>query len=233
MLLLIAGIKVKIEPKGEILRENIIPYQISGDKADISVFMTDENIADAKVKYPELTEAECEYLGLGAAFYDAFIGFGGLMLHASALEYEGKAYLFSAPSGTGKSTHTELWQKRFGADKVRYINDDKPAIRSIDGVYHACGTPFSGKNNISANISVPIAGIAFIERASENSIIKLLHEEAVPLMIANAMQPRTPDFTPLYLSAIDGIVKNVNIYKLFCNMDISAADVAYSKMRGL
>ncbi|MFR5584255.1 MAG: hypothetical protein ACLTLQ_10945 [[Clostridium] scindens] len=54
---------------------------------------------------------------------------GGMMLHASAVEVDGKAYLFSADSGTGKSTHTKQWQNYFGKERALIINDDKPAIR--------------------------------------------------------------------------------------------------------
>ena len=81
---------------------------------------------------------------VGEAFYARLLQYDGMLLHASCVEKDGKAYLFSAKSGTGKSTHTHLWLRAFPDSRI--INDDKPAVRRMDGTFYACGTPFSGKN---------------------------------------------------------------------------------------
>ena len=76
--------------------------------------------------------------------------------------------MFSADSGTGKSTHTGLGKKVFKGAFI--VNDDKPIIRLIDGVFYVCGTPFSGSTPLNENVMVPLQSICFIERAEENSI---------------------------------------------------------------
>ena len=73
------------------------------------------------------------------------------MVHASAVEVDGKAYLFSADSGTGKLTHTKQWQNYFGKERALIINDDKPAIRKDKNGWAAYGTPFSGKTDENLN----------------------------------------------------------------------------------
>ena len=103
-----------------------------------------------KEQQPHLSEADCEYLSTGGSFYRQLLRFDGLLLHASAVVVDGRAYLFSAPCGTGKSTHVGLWRQRFG-DEVTVINDDKPAIVFQGDTPYLCGTPWSGKTALNNN----------------------------------------------------------------------------------
>ena len=96
---------------------------------------------NASVKLPR----KLEYAYVGAEFNRKFLKYGGIMIHSSAVEVDGKAYLFSAPCGTGKSTHTKQWQKYFGADQAIIINDDKPVLRRLEDGWYAYGTPLVGK----------------------------------------------------------------------------------------
>ena len=84
---------------------------------------------------------------------------------------DGQAYLFSADSGVGKSTHSRLWQQVFGDQRVTIINDDKPALRLRDGVWYVYGTPWSGKYGLNHNLCYPLAGICFLERSKTNKIV--------------------------------------------------------------
>ena len=89
--------------------------------------------------YPEGMDKESiEYMETGKQFYCSLIFYEGSMLHASAVELDGKAYLFSGDSGAGKSTHTKLWQTVFGESAIVF-NDDKPALRCVDGKWYAYG----------------------------------------------------------------------------------------------
>ena len=80
--------------------------------------------------WPTLNEEQAVYMESGNQFYRALLDFDGMMLHASAVAVDGKAYLFSGQSGIGKSTHTGLWKQTFG-DQVKLFNDDKPALRRL------------------------------------------------------------------------------------------------------
>lgn len=95
--------------------------------------------------------------------------YNGLMLHASAAALGGRACLFSGPCGRGKSTHTRLWQQTFG-EAVQVFNDDKPALRRLDGRWYAYGTPWCGKDGINLNQKWPLGGICFLEKSQENRI---------------------------------------------------------------
>ncbi len=129
--------------------------------------------------HPRLTLTDFEYMFTGLVFSDRLTYLGGLVLHGSAMAFDGEGVVFSAPSGTGKSTHTGLWRERYG-ERVVMLNDDKPAIRFDDGgqpiVY---GTPWSGKTELNTNTAAPLRGIVFLQRGETNDIRRLSMTEAL------------------------------------------------------
>ena len=108
--------------------------------------------------------------------------YNGLMLHASAAALGGRACLFSGPCGRGKSTHTRLWQQTFG-EAVQVFNDDKPALRRLDGRWYAYGTPWCGKDGINLNQKWPLGGICFLEKSQENRIRRLPAAESLDSLL--------------------------------------------------
>lgn len=155
--------------------------------------------------------------------HDAFL------MHCAVIEYKGKGYAFSALSGTGKTTHIGFWKKRFGEGNVTIVNGDKPIIRFIDGKVYAYGTPWNGKEGYGTNGRVELCGIAFIERAKQNSIEKLTAEQAVPLCFSQIMISDSANLAK-QLELVDALLQKVPIYKLKCNMSEVAAEVAYTGM---
>ena len=185
-----------------------------------------------KAAYPHLSDEECEYLASGSSFYRQLLDFDGMMLHSSAVIMDGKAYLFTADSGTGKSTHTRLWKQAFGGDRARILNDDKPAVRLVDGVWYAYGTPWSGKTAMNENVSAPVAGVAIIERAPENRIHPAGGLETVRVLLRQVNKPNDSRLRGRVLELLDDLMNRVPVWKLQCNMDPEAARVAYEAMSG-
>lgn len=143
-----AGCVVEYEPMYALLQDKMERYFLEEETeqaADISLKLTEEFLREKQKQNPHLTIAECEYVWAGIQFYRKLLNYQGFMLHASAIEVDGKAYLFSADSGVGKSTHAKLWQKFFGEERAEILNDDKPAVVIEDECCFAYGTPFSGK----------------------------------------------------------------------------------------
>ena len=174
----------------------------------------------------DMSDTDREYLRGSASFNNYLISHGGTTLHSSSIAYKNSAVLFSAPSGTGKSTHTELWKEAFG-DDVTYINDDKPAIIKRDGKFYASGTPWSGKTDRNNNIICPIKAIVFVKRAEQNNISKLSTAKAVCYLNDQTF----PSFYDERLFAknldlIEDIIKSVPVYLLECNTEIQAAHIA-------
>ena len=203
------------------------PYRFHGEaQPDITMVGTHN---DYHKKHSHLTYEDAEYINTCREFYYKLLDFDGMMLHSSAVVVDGKAYLFSAASGTGKSTHTELWLKKFG-DRAYILNDDKPAVRCIDGVWYACGTPWSGKYDISKPACVPIAGITFLSRGEQNRI----EPYTGPLVAYELMNQtlRHKNKADLAFDLVVRLAEEVPVWKLFCNMDLEAAEVSYNAMSG-
>lgn len=156
----------------------------------------------------------------------------GCVLHSSAIAVDGNAYLFSAHSGTGKSTHTSLWLNHF-KDRAIIINDDKPCIREADGEIYVYGTPWSGKHDLSTNQRFKLKGIAFICRSDENWIREATKSEAVSLFLTQTYKPTDKEHMELLLNMIDKIFNKVKIYKLGCNISDEAAKLSYTTMSRL
>ena len=176
-------------------------------------------------------EAVTAYMESGWIFYMHLLEFEGLMLHSSAVAYQGKAYLFSGPCGVGKSTHTGLWKQCFG-EAAQIINDDKPALRCLDGRWYAYGTPWSGKSGINRNVKVPLGGICFLKRGTENHIRRLSAQEAVPLLYMQTNYPlKKKENMHLLLSAIEALVRNIPIYELENRPEEAAAQLSRDTMQ--
>ena len=183
-------------------------------------------------KYADATRKMAEIVITGRLFYQKLLDFQGCLLHASCVVIDDKAYLFSADSGTGKSTHTGLWLQHL-ADKNPYIlNDDKPAIRVFDDGVYAYGTPFSGKHDISENKKVKVQGICFLEQSKINFIQKLKPSEAIKLFLEQTTSYLKKEDMEKLLDVLEVVIKNIPIYKLYCDISKEAVELSYHTMKG-
>ena len=181
--------------------------------------------------WPGLSDEIIAYMESGYQFNGSLLLYNGLMLHSSAVEYEGKAYLFSGPCGIGKSTHARLWQSLLG-DGVQVFNDDKPAIRSIDGRWFAYGTPWCGKEGIHQNKKVPLAGICFLKQAPHNRIRRLDQPEAIRQIIPQTIHRFVAEeMLDRMLNRIEDLVKAIPVYELENRPEADAARLSYEAMR--
>ncbi len=226
----IAGVVVEMDPKYSRTKDQAIPYLINEDiEADFKIELSDKLINEKLVEYPHLTIDEIEYIFLGQLFYRHILRHNGILLHSSAVVKDNKAYLFSAPSGTGKSTHTSLWLKTFPDAYI--LNDDKPAILLIDGKLYAAGTPFSGKCDLSKNEIVQLQGICFIERSIDNWIKPISKKQAIFEILNQTERIPYEKDMQLILDLIAQIVNYTNIYKMGCNISIDAVNTSYNQMK--
>lgn len=224
----IAGLTVKMDTFGrtEALAK---PYLCQGQESADIVIRSEREAVQAK--NPSLSADHCEYLASGGSFYKQLLKFDGMLLHASAVAVDGKAYLFSAPRKTGKSTHVQLWLDHF-QDRAVILNDDKPALRCIDGIWYACGTPWSGKTGRNTNLQVPIGGIALMARGEENTIAPYDGPQAIRALLEQTVRPNNPMESLRLLELLDSLLSQVPVWKLHCNMERSAAIIAYETMSG-
>ena len=221
----IAGLNIDLEAGGR-TEKQAAPYAaVSDSPADMTIRV---DVARMMELNPMMNSEElAEYLGTGSRFARQLLNFQGFMLHSSAVILDGKAYLFSAPSGTGKSTHTEKWIRLFGAE---YLNDDKPALRLIDGVWMAFGTPWSGKHDLSKPTGVPLGGIAVLQRGEDNTIQPMDAAEALPFLMSQTAYRLSATQMDKLLVLLDDLLRRVPVWELYCRNEDAAAHVSYSTM---
>ncbi len=224
---LIADFVTEYEPKYEKLKNLSKPFEYNGSRdTDISLNVTDEAISKLlKKMVSDTTLAEAEEFAYSSAFNRMVIKHNSVFIHSSALIYDGGAYLFSARSGVGKSTHTKLWQKAFG-DKVQMINDDKPVVRIYNDKVIAYGTPFDGGSGIANNLSAPLKAIVFIERGQTNSVRIPSTTEIIQNLYLSSTRFINKENASLMLENFEKLMNMTNFYILTCNTDITSAYVA-------
>ncbi len=175
--------------------------------------------------------AYLETLALYRKIAEKMSEFDTILFHGSAIMLDGEAYIFTAKSGTGKSTHTRLWREVFG-ERAVMINDDKPLISFKDGVPTVYGTPWCGKHSLGSNSSAKIKAVCILHRGEKNTISKIPPELAIPELFIQTYRFSDPAGMQRVLAMLDSLTRSVGIYTLFCNMNPEAALVAYEGMKG-
>ena len=206
---------------------------LSSEEPEIEISITEDDI-----KY-EKERADSDSYSYGylesLAFYRQFCSYivnkNILLFHSSAIAVDGRAYLFAAPSGTGKSTHTRLWRETFG-DRAVTVNDDKPLVKVENGTAIVFGTPWDGKHRLSNNISMPVAGICFLTRGEKNSIRRMQPMEALPEFLSQTFRPLSEAGVAKMLELSLKATSSIPMYKLACNISDEAVVVAYEGMSG-
>lgn len=152
-----------------------------------------------------------------------------LLFHGSVIAVDGTGYLFTAKSGTGKSTHTRLWMELFG-ERAVMINDDKPLLKLAGDEVIVYGTPWDGKHHLSTNTSVPLKAVCMLKRGTENSIKPADKKMSYPALLQQVYRPADEAGMQKTLYLLDKMLSSVGLYSLSCNMTKDAAVVAYSGM---
>ncbi len=218
----IADLKIEIEHKYDFLQKFCNDYKIdTADNFDIAVKSTDQEIAKEHAAVPTADVALCESLCIYRAIAELLPDFDRFVFHGAAIEYKGEAYIFTAPSGTGKTTHINLWKKNLG-NRVDVINGDKPIIK-VDDIATVYGTPWAGKENLCRNTSAPLRAICILKQSETNDIRSLDRSQAVNYLMQQVYLPKNEKALSKTLSLLGRLIQNTPVYLLEC--DIS--DVAF------
>lgn len=150
-----------------------------------------------------------------------------VLFHGSSLTIDGEGVLFTAKSGTGKSTHTRLWREVFG-DRVVMVNDDKPFLHIMPESTTIYGSPWRGKHRLGENTSAPLKAICIVCRGEENRIEPVTPKEAFPMLFQQTYTPEDLEQLRKTLVLVERLSRTVPVYRLYCNMNPQAAEVAYA-----
>ena len=199
------------------------------EKPLFTVFATNEELEAENKKTPgfsyDVLESTCVYRNICKELlkYDA------ILIHSAAISVDNEAYLFTANSGTGKTTHMNLWLDKFG-DRAFIINGDKPIVRKTDEGIFVFGTPWCGKEGFNKNIRVKLKSICILGRADENKIRKTDKKDALTFLISQTSKPNEVENIDLMFKNLENIIENIPVYRLGCNMEKEACEVAYEEM---
>ena len=155
--------------------------------------------------------------------------FDTVLMHGSCISADSTAYLFTAKSGTGKSTHTRLWRELLG-DRAFMVNDDKPMIRLTENGPVVYGTPWDGKHMLSMNVSLPLKAICILERAEVNTIRRITPAEAYPMFLQQVYRPGNTEALQKTLTLIDRLTMETSLWRMGCNISPEAAQMAFDAM---
>ena len=233
----IAGLAVKVQPMFQTTREYCKAY-LSEKTADFCVEVTPEDLIfqqelldqeaiEEGLKRRKFTDPFLERATIQRKVADRLLLRDTVMLHGSTVALDGKAYLFTGPCGTGKSTHTRLWREVFGATMV---NDDMPFLRITPEGVLAYGSPWNGKHGLSSNICVPLQGICLLQRGAENEIHRLTPQAGIAFLRQQLHTPVDEALQKKSLLLADRLAQIVPLWQLHCNMQPEAAKVSHCAM---
>lgn len=222
---------LNVPPEAE---SRFVPFKTEG-QPQISLAITEEDI-DYETQH---VNGNCTRLNSILVAYlrklvECFVNFDILLLHASLIDVCGVGVAFLAPSGTGKTTHTLLWKKLLG-EKVTVINGDKPFVRFLENQKFPIGygTPWKGKERLGNTSKVTIKHLCFIERAETNSCEKIDAKCITQLLFKQLHIPKnSAQSISKGLKFTNKFLSSVTVWKIKCNMDIEAAEVAYNTILG-
>lgn len=210
---------------------NYLGYVEQAAEAGYMYLLRKDGITEVQVKRSEIPDTITQRIVLRAFELEHLVAIhNGLLLHASCIEYKGKAVLFTAPSGIGKSTQAGLWEKLSGAS---IINGDRIIVRKEDGQFFARGVPFSGTSGICNQAYLPISTIVCLQQAPVTSIRPLMGVQAFRRIWEGCtVQHWDQADTENSVSCLLDLVSQVPIYELFCTPDETAVIALKNAMKG-
>ena len=235
----IAGRTIRVQSLFTSTRDYCKQY-LTDDAPDFSVAVSPEGLALEQ----RLLDEEADQEGLRRrVFTDPFLertaiqrkiaenllSYGVLLIHGSAIAVDGKGYLFTAKTGTGKSTHTRLWRQVFG-DRAVMINDDKPFLQFAEGGVFLCGAPWSGKHGLDTNITVPLQGICILERGTENTIVPASADFAKGFLYHQCQAPLDKEKQSAFEQLANALL-TVPLWRMQCTISEDAPIIAHNVMK--
>lgn len=225
---LLSGLNIRIEHKYDYMAQFCEDYVAQFEFPDIVASADDDAILKEKELVPKASIKDCESLCIYRAIAEQLPLFERFVFHGAAIEYDENAYLFTAPSGTGKTTHINLWRKHLG-NKVSIINGDKPIIK-VDDVSTVYGTPWAGKEGYQHNACAPIKAICILRQSKTNKITKLEKASAVNHLMRQVYLPQDKISLSKTLVLLGKLIETTPVYILECDISQEAFETSFNTL---
>lgn len=233
-LLLLAGVNIQVTclfPESRAFCQDYLCHE-DAKKPYMEICVGKEQLMAERAISPEYGDTYLETLCIYREIAERLPTYGRAVFHGAVIQFQGKAYFFSAPSGTGKSTHIALWRKYLG-EHVGIVNGDKPILADDGSRILAYGTPWAGKEGWQSNCCAPLQGGCFLKQAKRNRMVRLEPNECAELLMRQLYLPSSPQAAVRTLELADEITKKIPLWVLECDMSKEAVGLSFEAMTGL
>lgn len=235
----IAGLAARVQPLFVSTRDYCRGY-LTEREPELHIAVTEEDLDCEQARFEQEAVEEglrirkftgpfLERATIQRRVAEALVERNTVLLHGSTVALDGDAYLFTAPCGTGKSTHTRLWREAFGSRAVM-VNDDKTFLHLTPAGVLAYGSPWSGKHGLDSNVCFPLRGICFLSRGTENRIRQAEPEAWVGELLHQTLIPEKPPGREKARALVDALARAVPLWEMACTKDPSAAQISHRAM---
>lgn len=225
----LANMIIRIQGVYDTLREYCKEY-ITTEKEieDFSITVTSEEIQNER-ESNECDQKSDNYIEIIMTLLkiaDELPDRNKFLMHGALVAWKRAGYIFTAPSGTGKTTHVRLWEKYLGSD-AEIINGDKPILEVKEDEIVAYGTPWAGKERLQKNTCVPVRGICFLRQSEINTIHKLSKKEALLLLLPQIYIMSDSQKAGKTLELFSEVLERIPIYEFRCNISEQAVKCSF------
>ncbi|MBR1762152.1 MAG: hypothetical protein IJ731_02145 [Eubacterium sp.] len=209
---------------------NFCKEYLSDKSPDFEVATTEEKISkEIEVSDFNPPRGYAESICIYREIAEKIPEFNRCVFHGAVVEYDGSGYIFTAPSGTGKTTHIMLWKKYLG-EKCCVVNGDKPILNIEKNGVTAFATPYAGKEGMQNHSSAPVKGICLIKRGKENRIERVSAGKYLTEIIPQVYMPKSPAAAIKTLEMLDDLLKIVPLYVLYCDISEKAFKTSFEAL---
>ena len=225
----LANMIIHIRGVYDTLREYCKEYITTEKKIeDFSITVTSEEIQNEREsnEYDQKSGNYIEIIMTLLKIADELPGRNKFLMHGALVAWKRAGYIFTAPSGTGKTTHVRLWEKYLGSD-AEIINGDKPILEVKEDEIVAYGTPWAGKERLQKNTCVPVRGICFLRQSEINTIHRLSKKEALLLLLPQIYIMSDFQKAGKTLELFSEVLERIPIYEFRCNISEQAVKCSF------
>lgn len=237
----LAGYTIAVSSIYDEVRTYCKDFLIPEQHPDIQIEITPEDIVYERMKSKkeaarmqqvetEYSDAYLETLAVYRKIAKKLLANDVLLFHGSVVAVDGVGYLFTAASGTGKSTHTAYWREVFG-ERAVMINDDKPLLALVGTQVIAYGTPWNGKHRLGCNSAAPLKSICILKRGETNHLEHMERAKAYDTLYQQVYRPTEVAGMLKTLQLFERLLHSVELYQMTCTMNPEAAKIAYEGMK--
>lgn len=171
----------------------------------------------------------CESTCVHRAVVNGLVPYGIFLMHSAVIAVDGRAYVFLAKSGVGKSTHLRMWKEQFGKRAV-IVNGDKPMFSFEGDKLMVHGSPWRGKEQWGINTTMPVQALCILERGENNTLTKAAQKDMIGRIFHQVLLPKKEPELSQFLNMMNRVIQEIPCYRLQCTISVEAAAVAYEGM---